>query len=187
MSDADAIHNRGRSLENAFFSSLDQKLLDGLRDQLNVETAIAQFREATGIQDAKVLQALYDLGVSPASLAALRVFPLIAVAWADDKTTAAERTTVHMIADRYIQPDSAAATLLKQWLDHQPTEAMFEAWEIYANAMFESLPASESASLKKTLVEEINEVATASGGIMGWGAVSRTEESAIMRIKAALE
>jgi len=187
MADDDALHNRGRSLENAFFSSLDQKLLDGLREKMNLESSIAQFREATGIQDMQVLEALHQLGVSPASLAAMRVFPMIAVAWADGKADASEIAAIESIAQRYVQRDSAAAQLLAQWLKKEPTSEMFTAWETYAAAMFGSLPPTEAASLKQTLVGEINEVATASGGLLGWGAVSATEHNVISRIKAALE
>ncbi len=187
MSNADALQNRCRSLENAFFSDLAQKLLAGLKEKLDLEAALVQFRDATGIEDKKVLEALYRLGVSPAALAALRAFPLIAVAWADGETTADEIATVRSIASRHFKRDSAAGELIEQWLIHHPTPEMLDAWETCLATMFHSLPESEAAALKQTLLEEINEVATASGGLLGWGAVSQSEKRTMQRIKAALE
>jgi hypothetical protein len=187
MTDADALHNRGRSLENAFFSNLDQQLLDGLREKLDLETTVTQFRQATGIQDAKVLEGLYHLGVTPASLAALRVFPMIAVAWADGEVDANEVVTIQAIAGKYIQEDSAAAKLLQSWLKKQPSGDMLATWKAYAASMFSSLGGDESSALKKVLIEEINEVATASGGILGWGSVSRSEQNVLEQIHSLLQ
>ena len=187
MSNTDALQNRVRSLENAFFSEQDQKLLSGLKEKLDHETAIAKFRESTGIQDASVLEALFQLGVSPAALAALRAYPLIAVAWADGSTTADEIATVRTIAYQNFQRDSAAGELVERWLATPPAPGMLEAWESCLSTMFRSMPANEANALKAKLVEEINEVATASGGLLGWGSISQSEKRTMQRIQAALE
>lgn len=187
MSNTDALQNRVRSLENAFFSEQDQKLLAGLKEKLDHDAAISQFREATGIKDASVLEALYQLGVSPAALAALRAFPLIAVAWADGSTTADEIAVVRTIAERHFRRDSAAGELVERWLATPPAPGMLDAWESCLSTMLSAMPASEVATLKTKLVEEINEVATASGGLLGWGSISQSEKRTMQRIKAALE
>lgn len=186
MSNSDAIQSRCRSLENAFFSDLDQKLLSGLKEKLDLQAAIQQFRDATGIQDTKVLEALYALGITPGALAALRAFPLIAVAWADGKTSAEEVTTVRLIAERHFQRGSAAYELLEKWLSNPPTSEMLDSWETCLATMFHAMPASEAGALKTKLLEEINEVAGASGGLLGWGAVSKSEKNTMKRIQAAL-
>jgi len=186
MSNSDALQNRVRSLENAFFSEQDQKLLAGLKDKLDRDSAISKFREATGIQDLAVLEALFQLGMSPHGLAALRAFPLIAVAWADGSTTADEIATVRTIAYQHFKKDSAAGELVERWLASPPAPGMLEAWESCVAIMFRSMPAAESTALKTKLVHEINEVAAASGGLLGWGAVSQSEKQTMERIKAAL-
>lgn len=187
MSNADALQKRCRSLENAFFSDLDQKLLTGLKEKLDMEAALVEFRNATGIQDTKVLESLYSLGVTPAALAAMRAFPLIAVAWADGETSPEEIATVRMIADRHFKRESAAGELIDRWLAQRPTPEMLDAWEICMATMIQAMPASEAESIKQALIEEINEVATASGGLLGWGAISHSEKQTMQRIKAALE
>jgi uncharacterized tellurite resistance protein B-like protein len=186
MSDADSLQNRGRSLENAFFSNLDEELLSKLRENLSVDNAVAEFQAATGIKDPKVVAALHKLGISPSTMSAMRVLPLIAVAWADGAADANEIAAVNTIAGRHFQHDSAAAGLLKNWLANRPTDAMLDAWEAYAATIFASLSESESQSLKATLIEEVNEVATASGGLLGFGAVSPSEKNLLMRIKHVL-
>lgn len=186
MSNSDALQNRVRSLENAFFSEQDQKLLEGLKQKLDREASISQFKEATGIQDLAVLEALFNLGISPATLAALRAYPLIAVAWADGDTSAEEIATVRTIAERHFKRDSAAGELVERWLVAPPAPGMLEAWENCLSTMFHAMPASEATALKAKLIEEINEVASASGGLLGWGAVSKSEMQTMQRIKAAL-
>ncbi len=187
MSNSDALQNRVRSLENAFFSEQDLKLLEGLKQKLDKEATISKFQESTGIQDPAVLEALFNLGVSPAAVAALRAFPLIAVAWADGSTSADEIATVRTIASRYFKPDSAAGELVERWLATHPAPGMLEAWENCISTMFHAMPASEAKALKAKLIEELNEVASASGGLLGWGAVSQSEKQTMQRIKAALE
>jgi len=187
MSNTDALQNRVRSLENAFFSEQDLQLLAGLKQKLDRESAIAEFQKSAGIQDPAVLEALFNLGVSPAAVAALRAYPLIAVAWADGSTTADEIATVRTIAARHFKSDSAAGELVERWLSTPPSPGMLEAWESCISTMFHAMPASEATSLKTKLIEEINEVAAASGGLLGWGAVSQSEKQTMQRIKAALE
>lgn len=186
MSNIDALQNRVRSLENAFFTEQDLQLLAGLKEKLDREAAVAAFRESTGIQNTAVLDALINLGVSPAAVAALRAYPLIAVAWADGSTTADEIATVRTIAARHFKPDSAAGELVDRWLATPPAAGMLETWESCLTAMFHEMPASEATALKTKLIEEINEVATASGGMLGWGAISQSEKQTMQRIKAAL-
>jgi hypothetical protein len=187
MSNTDALQNRVRSLENAFFTEQDQKLLAGLKEKLDRDTTLAQFRSATGIENASVLEALYGLGVTPAALAALRAYPLIAVAWADGSTTADEVATVRSISEKHFSRDSAAGELVERWLATPPAPGMLDLWESCLSAMFHEMPAADASALKAKLVEEINEVATASGGLLGWGAVSQSEKNTMQRIKAALE
>jgi tellurite resistance protein len=186
MSDVDSLHQRGKSLENAFFSADDQQLLEQLRSTLSTEHSVQEFRAATGIQDEQVLSALTKLGVSPATLVAARVLPLVAVAWADGNADATETTAVTTIAGRHIPIDSPAHGLIKRWLSDKPSEDLIAAWESYTGLILSSLPANESQSLKRELLEEVQEVAQASGGMLGVGAVSKSEKQLLQRITRVL-
>jgi hypothetical protein len=186
MADADAFKNRCRSLENAFFSDQDQKLIRELQDKLSAEEAVSKLQAETGIKDTSTLKALHDLGITPGALSAFRIFPLIAVAWADGTLDPQEATTVRMIAERYVSQGSAACSLLDRWLKEKPSAEMLAAWESSSEAVFSSIGTQQSASLKTQLVDEIGEVARASGGVLGFVATAKSESDLIARIKRAL-
>ena len=186
MSDAEAFHNRCRSLENAFFSDLDQKLIRELQEKLTVEEAVSKLRAESGIQDEATLKALQGLGITPEALSAFRIFPLVAVAWADGQADAMEMTAVRMFAQRHLAAGSEASKLLERWLKEVPTEEMISTWESCAGAVFSSIGSKQSQDLRAQLIEEVNDVAKASGGVLGFGATSKSESDTIARIKRAL-
>jgi uncharacterized tellurite resistance protein B-like protein len=186
MAYADGFQNRCRSLENAFFSDLDQKLIRELQEKLTVEDAVTNLRAESGITDDATLRALHNLGITPQALSAFRIFPLAAVAWADGQADQQEVTAVRMIAERYLTKGSEASNLLEKWLKHKPSSEMLSTWESCAESVFSSIDAKQSTSLKRQLVEEVDEVARASGGLLGFGATTKSESDMIARIKKTL-
>lgn len=186
MADSDALKSRCKSIENAFFSDLDQKLIRELQEKMTSEEAISKLKAESGIHDLATLKSLHELGITPQALSAVRIFPLAAVAWADGNVDEQEAVTIRMIADNHIDKDSDASKLLERWLKEKPTEEMFQSWENCVNAVFASMNVAESQGLKLQLVEELNKVAIASGGLLGWGATSKSESDAVTRIRNAL-
>jgi uncharacterized tellurite resistance protein B-like protein len=186
MSDAEGFQNRCRSLENAFFSDLDQKLIRELQGKLSETEAIAKLRAESGIQDEATLKALQGLGITPEALSAFRILPLVAVAWADGHADASEIAAVHRIAQRHLAAGSQASKLLERWLKECPTAEMIEVWESCASAVFASIGSHQSEDLKNQLVEELNDVARASGGVLGFAATAKSESDTIASIKRAL-
>lgn len=83
MSNQDSLHDRGSALENQFFAELDAKLLAELKSRQEQDNAIAEFSRISGIKDTKILEAVHKLGVTTQAFSAMRVFPLVAVAWGD--------------------------------------------------------------------------------------------------------
>ena len=187
MSNSDSLHERGNALENQFFSQLDAKLLEELKIKHDHDSLIGEFSRITGLKDEKILEAIYNLGVTPQSFAALRVFPLVAVAWADGTLDEAEKVTVNTLAGTHFQlKQSPAGQLLEKWLAVKPSSDQFEAWETYTKALVAALPAPDAERLKSALVKEIHAVASSSGGLLGWAAISAGEHKTLNRIEAAL-
>ena len=186
MSKLDSLHDRGSALENQFFADLDAKLLAELKASQDAENAIAEFTRISGIQDASILAAVHKLGVTPQTFSAMRVFPLVAVAWGDGVLEAAEKSTIQTLAATQFPKQSPAGQLLEQWLTTMPSSEAIDAWESYAKALVAALPDSEAEKLKTALVNEIRAVATSSGGLLGWAAVSHGESAIMKRIEAAL-
>ena len=63
---------------------------------------------------------------------------------------------------------------------------MMDTWVSYAGRLAEKLTPQESAHLRQVIVEEMQQVAEASGGFLGFAAVSSGESTIIKRIEAAL-
>ena len=186
MSNSDSLHERGSALENQFFAELDAKLLEELKSRQDQENAVSEFSRITGIKDTKILEAVHKLGVTSQAFSALRVFPLVAVAWGDGVLEEAERSTINTLAAEHFDIKGPAGKLLTSWLENNPSTGMFTAWESYAKALVTALPAHDAEELKKALVNEIKAVASTSGGLLGWAAVSQGESKVMKRIETAL-
>ena len=186
MSNMDSLHDRGSALENQFFANLDAKLLAELKTRQEHDSAIVEFSRISGIKDTKILEAVHNLGVTPQTFSALRIFPLVAVAWGDGTLEEAERTTINVLASTHFPKQCPSGQLLEKWLATKPLPEMFDAWETYARALVAALPAHDADELKKALVNEIHTVATSSGGLLGWAAVSQGEHKVMQRVEAAL-
>jgi uncharacterized tellurite resistance protein B-like protein len=187
MSNGDSLKQRGTALENQFFADLDAKLLEELKAKVGAEQTSTEISRISGIKEPKVLEGISKLGVTAQSLAAMRVFPMVAVAWADGTVDESESSTIHSLAaNHFLKGTSPASDLLKSWLETKPSSDLLAAWESYAKALVESLSAEEAEALRETIVSEIKTVASASGGLLGWASVSQGEHAVMNRIIAAL-
>ena len=174
-------------LEESFFNGVDQKLLEKLRTQVATEEQATAIQRLTGITDMKVCQAIAALNISVESLAALRLAPLVAVAWADDRVEDNERFQVVQAAEKAgLVRGEASYELLQGWLAQRPSHELFDTWVEYAKSLAQSLDGEARQNLQRTIVAQARTVAEASGGLLRFGSVSPTEKKIIERIEAAL-
>ncbi|WP_153557603.1 hypothetical protein [Roseimaritima sediminicola] len=188
MSEPDAIHKRGRALEDEFFHRVDEELQEKIRLAVQREQPKAMLREATGFQDDELLDQLLDAGINVEKLAALALVPAVSVAWADGKVTPDERRAVLQAAGADgLKKDSVAFHLVESWLQQEPSPSLWQLWEEYA----EALTADMSESTKKTLTDEVirqaTVVAKASGGTLGFGSVSAKEQAVLNKAQRTLQ
>ena len=182
----DSFSTRARALEDAFFTQRDAELSEQLRASQERAQTAEELSALSGIDDPKVLRSLVDAGVTGRSLTALRIFPLVAVAWADGIIQENERDKVIQAASKHgLPPSTPAGGLLNQWLLVKPDESIFEAWETYTQALVARMGPEERRILRESLERDMREIATASGGVLGWSAVSRGESDVMQRIRAA--
>jgi hypothetical protein len=103
---------------------------------------------SSGITDRAVLRLLADLEVSSSVVAALALVPLVEVAWADGELAPEERASVLTASEEQgIRPGSPAHRLLASWLEHRPSQGLFDAWLAYIEAVLEPLEEDERARL----------------------------------------
>jgi hypothetical protein len=182
-------NNFGSSLEDEFFRREDQRLVARLRELRDTETARETLSQATGISDDAVLDRLLALRIQPEIVAALRIVPLVEVAWADGSLDEKEREAVLSGAREAGMPaDSAAYTLLEAWLKRRPEPNLLAAWTTLVQGMSASLPEPEVRNLEASLLERARRVAGASGGVFGLGSkVSKQEAAVLEKLSKAFE
>lgn len=174
-------------LEEQFFNNVDQQLLDKLRQDTVTEERAAAIERLTGLTDAKVCHAIAEQNISVESLAALRLVPLVAIAWADDRVEDNERYRLLQSAEKAgLAPGDVSYEMLNGWLNKRPPVELFETWIQYAKSLAMSLDGESRENLQITLVHQVRSIATASGGMFGFGSISPAEQKIIQAVEDAL-
>ena len=143
-------------LEDLFFNEVDQHLLEKLRAEMKTDETAESISRVTGINDSTVAKAIAELDVSTDTLAAFRLAPLVAVAWADDRVEENERYRILQAAEKAgIRADEPAMQLLKNWTEKRPPAALLDAWCDYSAALCASLNESHRATLKTEVLSQV--------------------------------
>lgn len=183
------LHSRGESLAESFFAKRDRELMEKLREELSNEQNRAALKCASGIQNDAVLQGLIDHGITPQSLAAVALIPLVVVAWADREMAPSEKDAILQAAtDAGVATGSGAYEVLESWLKSRPGEDLLTAWKNYIAAIKENLDPAATSQLKHSVMTRATEVAESAGGYLGLvSKISAVEQTAIDDLKASFE
>jgi len=182
------LEERGRALENQFYDKENQEKLAAMKHKLDTQKSKDELRRASGMTDDTVLEQLVVLGLRGKTIAALSLVPLIQVAWADGAIQDNERVAILQGAHgKGLDEGSDGYALLQGWLVRQPGDELFVAWEAYIKALAAQLNDEQNRLLRNQIVGFAKLVATAAGGILGFGKVSATEEKVLTRIEAAFQ
>ncbi len=171
-----------RRLEDKYFQEKEQELIRKLKERAAKEAARKEMSEALQVADEGIVHALEELGYNRETLKVLHLFPLAAVAWADGSVSQKEREKILAAADaRGIEPGTPARDLLEEWLENPPDEVtVSRTLKIIRDLMQFSSGTRLEAEDIMTLCEQ---VADASGGILGLsGRVSREERAMLRRV-----
>jgi tellurite resistance protein len=178
------LSERGYALEEAYFSKLQTEQLARMREESHREKLRRKLAAELGIEEDRFLDALLELGITPDIAAAFESLPLVEVAWADGEIDSQERRRVLALATTFgLDLGRPAHAQLELWLRHKPEKELFEAWYEFA-AIVSASPGS-AAGVRRVL-EGALEVASASGGVLGFWTVCSSERAAIDRIRGTL-
>jgi hypothetical protein len=170
MNERDALHERGRALEDAYFAARDRELVAALRRRLATEAAEHTLLETFGRSDQSTIEALKKTEAGVEMLTALALLPLVEVAWCDGDVAAAEKQAVlKAAASMEISPDSTSYQLLQNWLEARPAPAAVTAWSEYVRALCGTLDPAVVPNLKARVIGRAEQVAQAAGGFLGLG------------------
>jgi hypothetical protein len=182
------LDDRRRALEEEYFRKRDAELIDRLRKQSDSLAGREAMSRETGITDPALLQELEDRGFSAATVSLLPLVPLLEVAWAENVMSAQERELIVEAARAHgVSEGTQADRQLTAWLDQRPPDEMFQSALRIIRSMFASLPTGQREQRHKNLRDFCLNVASASGGVLGFGRISAKEEEVLKRVAAALE
>jgi hypothetical protein len=185
----DALHKQGQALENQFFSQVDQKLLEQLRQRLAKAPERDLLAQISGIQNPAVLDKLLALGIDAATFASLTFVPLAAVAWADGTLDAGERKAILQAAEQHqLKPDGPGYKILSHWLDKPVSAELVATWKAYVAELHKALDAAAFANLRGEILGLAEKIADASGGILGLGErISPAEKRKLEELRTAFD
>lgn len=176
------LYEKGNTLEEAFFRKRDAELIEQHKKIERMKRNRETLAEVSGIHNAKVLDRLIELEVSPEVLACMAVVPLIEIAWADGQVDDVERKAVLKAASESgMKKGSVDYALLDAWLKHRPPEKLLMAWAHYIEGLCSTLSAKEIESLKSELMGKAEKIASATGGILGLAFNVSPEEKAVLQ------
>ena len=188
MTDKDAFKERGRALEDEYFHRKERELIARMRERATAESERQRIGATTGVADAQLLQDLQDLGYTAETITLLHLMPLVQMAWAEGHVSMRERDLIIEAARaRGIEKDSDADQQLAGWLATRPSEALFTTTLRAIAAMMQSRPENERKAGEQDLLSYLTSIAAASGGVLGWGAVSDEERAVLARVTKELD
>ena len=188
MSNNDGITDDVRKREDEYFRRQDRELVERMRKREMDAATLKSLEDATGIHDPEQVQELQALGFTVQTIALLPLMPVLQVAWAEGGVSTAERTMIIDLARaREIVPGSDADAQLQEWLDRKPSEATFRKAGRLITAILDD-PAGSKVQVKPDdLLKYCEQIAHASGGLFGIGAVSAEEKKVLQQITAQLK
>lgn len=187
MSDHDTFAKRGHSLEDEYFRKKDRELIEKIREAAATERARKDLGRKAGLDDPQLIQELEDLGFTPDTVGLLPLVPIVQMAWAEGGITKAERDLILSLArKRGIEAGSAADRQLTEWITNRPADDVFARAKRLVRAMLDSSSAQTGDLDADDLVKYCEEIASASGGILGIGRISAEERALLSSIAADL-
>ncbi|HTN75260.1 MAG TPA: hypothetical protein VL096_08440 [Pirellulaceae bacterium] len=179
-SSSDAFASRSRALENEFFFERDKKLLANLRHELSSLEEEHKLAHVSGIVQEKVLLDLVRCGVTAESLMAVRMIPMIVVAWVDHFISVEERAAILKAAEEdSIRPGTAPYELLLTWLQAKPRPEVITAWREYVSELVKVSPPESLRELRERTSRLCNAVARCASGFWILGTVSAATQKVI--------
>lgn len=180
------IARRGATLDAQFLAPLTQAQREQLDSYFANMPAPAAIRRACGSIGEEMVRTLVSEGVSPTTLFAVTMVPLIEVAWADGQVQPAEREALLSgSADHGLHPEQIQYQVAAAWLNEAPPPALFDAWVAYISALDEHLFARERTLLMSMLVARAQDIARAAGGFLGIGSMNEKEQRVIEKLQDA--
>jgi hypothetical protein len=177
-----------RAREDEYFRRKDRELIDKMRQASATDRARQELEASSGLHDPELLQELQALGFTPDTVVLLPLVPIVQVAWAEGGVTDAERNLLLQLArQRGVAPGSPADEQLAQWLASRPADEVFARATRLIRAMLDNPRPDQQPLGVDDLLRQCEEIAAASGGVLGFRKISAEERALLQQIESALK
>lgn len=185
---SDAFERRRKSFEAEYFGRKNAQLVDKLKAIFHRAIDRESVRNATRIQNERLLDNLVALNLSGDLMAAFNLLPLVELAWADGAVDEREVRAIMTAAEKEgLVADSRSLKLIEFALKHGPNPEAREVWYMYANELKSTLTAKELAEFRQDLLDHARSIASISGGFLNVAfTVSPNEKRVLDQIEKAL-
>jgi hypothetical protein len=191
MSEPDALHQRGRAIEEAYFRRKDRELLEKFHQAAVARRTERELGAVTGIDDPSILHEMAELGFTPDTVVLLPLVPVLQVAWAEAGVSEIQQhLLVKLARARGIVEHSPADVQLAKWLTTRPDDAVFEGGTRLIRALLEAHPAGQLQVDPDDLVQHCEHVAKATDSLLGFLSmrlISPEEREILTHISAELK
>lgn len=187
MAEKDGITEHVRAREEDYFRKKDRELIERMRAAAEADRTRRDLEEKTGLHDPELLRDLQELGFTPDTISLLPLVPIIQVAWEGGVSDAESKLILRLARSRGIEAGSAADQQLAGWLEFRPTPDSFRRATRLISAMLDH-PSETHVDLNADdLIRYCEDIAAASGGILGVGRISAEERATLTQIAQALK
>jgi tellurite resistance protein len=188
VTERDAFEDRRRGLEESYFHKKEQELIEKMRRRSEADAARRRMGQQAGVADDEILRDLEGLGYTADTIQLLHLVPFIHLVWADGSVSARERDLIIEAArSRGIASGATADIQLAKWLERRPSDQFFSDTLRAIVAILASVPDAQREASRRDLLSYSAAIAAASGGILGFGAVSAEERKVLERIAQEVE
>jgi hypothetical protein len=192
MDGNDSFVNRRKAQEEEYFRKKESELLEKTRLREAAQANREGMAQELGVSDDEIIANLMELGYERDTLRLLHLVPLVQLAWAEGNVTAAERELIlEAIHKRGVTEGNPAYAQFTGWLDTRPPEEFFDRTLRVIAALINQIPAEDSATRKREVLEYSSKIAEASGGMLSViglrSKVSGEERTILERIAKAFE
>jgi tellurite resistance protein len=186
--DATGLRQSGKALEDSFFARENARLLKKMKEKEALQAKRDAFKEIANIENEELLDALIDLDIEPHEIAALNLYPLVRVAWADGEIQPKEREAIIKAAEEGgIEKGSENHDLLENWLNQKPEPELMGIWKTYAHELLARLDSVLGRELKQRMMTRTTGIAKAAGGFLGIGSISNAEQAVLDELEHAVD
>jgi hypothetical protein len=176
--------DRRRANEEEYIHRHDQALIESARQRRRQQTDRQRLADLINCDTPETLQALESLGYTPDTVVLLDVVPLLYVAVVDAAISPRERARIIDAARTYgIQPGTPADERLSAWLTLPPSDDFLEHSLHVLGDILCAQPRETRAARQGRLLQTSRDIASISGGVLGFGTVSMEEQEILELIE----